>query len=162
MDVCPCGSGMPYAQCCGVYIDEGVPAPTAEALMRSRYTAHALCKIPYVVETVLPSQRGRHKEARIRKWSQTTKWLELKVEKTEKGGPADETGVVVFTAYYDDNGRRAEHHEEAAFKKVEGRWYFDDGEGEPPPTIHRDGARVKGNDPCPCGSGKKHKKCCGR
>ncbi len=31
----------------------------------------------------------------------------------------------------------------------------------PPPTVVRSGEKVGRNDPCPCGSGKKYKKCCG-
>lgn len=31
-----------------------------------------------------------------------------------------------------------------------------------PPTVKRESPKVGRNDPCPCGSGKKHKNCCGR
>ena len=29
-------------------------------------------------------------------------------------------------------------------------------------TVRRDGGKVGRNDPCPCGSGKKYKQCCGK
>jgi preprotein translocase subunit SecA len=31
-----------------------------------------------------------------------------------------------------------------------------------PETVRREGKKIGRNDPCPCGSGKKYKKCCGR
>ncbi len=34
--------------------------------------------------------------------------------------------------------------------------------GAVPVTVKREGKKVGRNDPCPCGSGKKYKKCCGR
>jgi preprotein translocase subunit SecA len=34
-------------------------------------------------------------------------------------------------------------------------------EAAKPPTVRRKGKKIGRNDPCPCGSGKKYKKCCG-
>ena len=57
MSLCPCGSGRPYEECCETYIEGRETAPTAEALMRSRYAAHTLGKYDYLNETVHPSIR---------------------------------------------------------------------------------------------------------
>mgnify|MGYP000021932147 CR=1 FL=1 len=35
-------------------------------------------------------------------------------------------------------------------------------ESETSETVKRDGEKIGRNDPCPCGSGKKYKKCCGK
>jgi uncharacterized protein len=35
------------------------------------------------------------------------------------------------------------------------------GKSTPPPAMHDSPGKVGRNDPCPCGSGKKYKKCCG-
>ena len=55
---CPCGSGKPLAACCGQYLDGGAWPETAEALMRSRYTAYALGNYPWLVETTHPAVRS--------------------------------------------------------------------------------------------------------
>ena len=82
--------------------------------------------------------------------------------RTEGGGPKDKTGVVEFRALYTANGEFCNHHEVATFVKDRSGWKFEDGDlvGETP-TV-REEPKVGRNDPCPCGSGKKYKKCCGR
>src|SRR5688572_18415822 len=95
--MCPCGSGDPYAGCCGLYHD-GVPAPTAEALMRSRYAAFVKGAVDYLIETHDPETRGAVTRAGLAQYARDTMWLGLEIVDTERGGEDDETGVVEFIA----------------------------------------------------------------
>ncbi len=79
----------------------------------------------------------------------------------EKGGVADEEGVVEFIASYTMDKLKDQHRERAKFKKKDGVWLYEDGDIVPT-TIVRSGPKVGRNDPCPCGSGKKYKHCCGK
>ena len=83
------------------------------------------------------------------------------MKRTEDGGEKDTTGVVEFVANYEVEGNAVRHHEISDFRRVEGEWFFRDGK-EIPVTVWRDTPKVGRNDPCPCGSGKKYKKCHGR
>ena len=160
MDNCLCGSGRPYADCCGPYISGKAKPSTAEALMRSRYTAYANKSIDYIVDTCLrDDEHGIDIEA-TKRWSEKSTWLGLKILKVENGGPADEEGMVEFKATYVQGGLREEHHEKAAFVKRDGVWLFADGEVIPE-TVVREGPKIGRNEICPCGSGKKYKKCHG-
>ena len=95
-------------------------------------------------------------------WSRAAQWHGLEIIRTEKGQPGDQTGVVEFRATYTANNEFCNHHEVATFVKEADGWKFEDGElvGEKPMT--REEPKVGRNDPCPCGSGKKYKKCCGQ
>jgi SEC-C motif-containing protein len=160
METCPCGSGRPYDDCCGAFISGKAKPSTAEALMRSRYAAYATKAIDYIVSTCLRDEdHGIDIEA-TRRWSERSEWLGLKILGTEGGGPGDEKGMVEFRATYVQGGLRETHHEKASFVKREGAWLFADGEVIPE-TVVREGPKVGRNDPCPCGSGKKYKKCHG-
>jgi len=161
MEQCPCGSGKTYEDCCRPFIQGERPAPTAEELMRSRYTAHTQGEINYIVNTTAAEQREKINRKQLENWTKSSQWLGLQIVQTEAGGPEDETGTVEFTAIYREKGKRIEHREIADFKKDEGKWYFVDGHAPKPEQVIRQGDKVGRNDPCPCGSGKKHKKCCG-
>jgi SEC-C motif-containing protein len=69
--------------------------------------------------------------------------------------------MVEFIARYVEKGQTVNHHEIAQFRREEGFWYFYDGQAPKPRTIKRETPKVGRNAPCPCGSGKKFKKCCG-
>ncbi|HET7838576.1 MAG TPA: YchJ family protein [Rectinemataceae bacterium] len=160
MDNCPCGSGREYESCCGPYVSKRALAPTAEALMRSRYSAYARHQIDFIVDTcVRDEEHGIDLEA-TKRWSEKSEWLGLKIIRTEKGGPGDDKGLVEFSATYVLDGLREEHHEVSSFVKREGAWLYEEGEMITE-TVVRAAPKVGRNDPCPCGSGKKYKKCCG-
>jgi len=160
MTSCPCGSGQPLENCCQPYID-GKPAPTAEALMRSRYTAHTLIKGQYLKDTLSTEQQADFNVAEFEESAANTNWIGLEIRKTEKGGEKDETGSVEFVARYKEPGAGAVvHHELSFFKREDGRWVFADCQMNPKGEQRRV-EKVGRNDPCPCGSGKKFKKCCG-
>ena len=87
-------------------------------------------------------------------------WRGLEIMKLVAGGPNAQTGEVEFLARFKRQGQIGVHHERATFRRDDGRWVYVDGELNPkaPPRRVVQGGR---NDPCPCGSGKKYKKCCG-
>ncbi|MES9980019.1 MAG: YchJ family metal-binding protein, partial [Candidatus Thiodiazotropha sp. 6PLUC5] len=90
-----------------------------------------------------------------------SEWLKLEVVETDKGTADDEEGSVEFIATYKERGTIRPHHEISHFTRVDGKWYFVDGELVSPKTEVRKQPKVGRNEPCPCGSGKKFKKCCG-
>jgi SEC-C motif-containing protein len=158
---CPCGSGRELQDCCGPIID-GTPAATAEALMRSRYSAYALKKTAHILATHDPATRADVDEDGTRDWAARTTWKALEIVDTKAGGPNDDTGEVEFVARFaDENGRELTHHERSTFVRRDGYWYFVDGVTPKQAPARRTEAKVGRNDPCPCGSGKKYKKCHG-
>jgi len=159
MKNCPCGSGLPYGGCCEPYITGKKNAPTAEALMRSRYTAYVEHAIDYIVDTCTQDEKDRIDVRQTRNWSERSKWLGLKILATDKGGSLDTEGSVEFEALYETDGLRDIHHEKGRFKKNDGRWLYDNGDIVPK-TVIRTTPKVGRNEPCPCGSGKKYKHCC--
>ncbi|GHT85180.1 UPF0225 protein [Spirochaetia bacterium] len=162
MKLCPCGSGRPYAECCEPYITGAQNPPTAESLMRSRYTAYVEHAVDYILETCIQNRDEKQNIdiKKTRAWSEGSRWLGLKIISVTKGGPADTEGTVEFEASYERNGLRDIHHEQAQFKKLDERWLYDAGDIVPK-TIVRSAPKVGRNEPCPCGSGKKYKHCCG-
>ena len=161
MDICPCGSSKPYTECCRPVIFGDRRADTAEQLMRSRYTAFVKKELAWLRESLHPAQRADYDEAGSRAWAERAEWQGLDILRTVKGGPADEEGTVEFVASFSENGVRQEHRERSAFRKTGGVWYFADGKPLPQQPVVRQTPKAGRNDPCPCGSGKKFKKCCG-
>ncbi len=159
MTPCPCGSGQDLDDCCGAMI-AGAPAPTAEALMRARYTAFALGQIAYLTDTLAPEARGDFDPIEAGGTASDAVWQCLEVRAVTDGGRDDETGSVEFVARFRLHGEQRLHHELASFRREQGRWVCAGGDMNPkaPP---RQVVKVGRNDPCPCGSGKKYKKCCG-
>jgi SEC-C motif-containing protein len=123
---CPCGSGELEAACCGMYLD-GVPAPTALALMRSRYTAYVRGAIDYLIETHDASTRKGLDRAGIAKWSKDTLWMGLEIVDTERGGEDDDEGVVEFIARGVTNGAPFAQRERSRFVRRDGLWFYVDG-----------------------------------
>ncbi|MEZ5449603.1 MAG: YchJ family protein [Thiolinea sp.] len=119
-DFCPCGSGQSYTQCCRRWHD-GKAAPTAEALMRSRYSAYVLRDVAYL-------HRSWHASTRPGKKSllqlPATDWLGLEVLRTEQGGVEDSSGIVEFIARYREAGQEQSLHETSRFVREGGRWYY--------------------------------------
>ncbi|MCX7025282.1 MAG: YchJ family protein [Spirochaetes bacterium] len=159
MNECPCGTGRAYDGCCGRYISGRETTPTAEALMRSRYSAYVKGEIDYIVNTCVVDEEHGIDEDTTRRWSETSRWLGLRILGKAGGEPGDSTGTVEFAATYEMDGLREEHHEIASFVRKDGSWLYDSGDVVPT-TIVRSEPKVGRNDPCPCGSGKKYKKCC--
>ncbi len=160
MDKCPCGSDSTYEECCGPIISGEKDAMTAEALMRSRYTAYVKTEVDFILNTTHPDQKEQLDKKSIHDWSKNSEWLNLELVETDRGGAEDNEGQVEFIAHYRKKGIKNEHHELAQFEKKDGKWYFTDGQAPKTRQVVRSGPKVGRNDPCPCGSGKKYKKCC--
>ena len=120
--ICPCGSELPFAHCCEPYIKGVIKAQTAEALMRSRYSAYAVHNADYLYATTVPKERRQHSKAAILEWAKYNQRLKLEVL-------AGTETTVEFKAYYLDASLQARvHHEKSAFIKEQGSWYYVDGE----------------------------------
>lgn len=159
---CPCGSGKPFTQCCEPLLKGKARAEAPEQLMRSRYTAFAVGDIDYIFDTHDPDTVEQIDRKSTETWSKQSEWLGLEILETKLGGPEDYTGTVEFVARYKARGTKIDHREVATFRKHNGRWLFVDGEEVAGPPVVREGPKVGRNDPCPCGSGKKYKKCHGK
>lgn len=122
---CPCGSGAPYAGCCGPVLD-GEPAATAQALMRSRYTAYVLRRDDHLWRTWHPRTRPADVAT-----SPDVQWRGLQVLATVAGGPGDDTGTVEFRARYRDADGDGVLHETSRFERRAGRWVYLDGDVRP-------------------------------
>src|SRR5205085_58545 len=125
VSICPCGSADPYEGCCGLYHD-GLPAPTALALMRSRYSAFVKGAIDYLIETHDPDTRTGT-SASLAKFARETGWLGLEIVATEHGGEDDERGIVEFIARGVTGGQPFAQRERSRFRNVDGRWLYVDG-----------------------------------
>ena len=160
MDFCPCGSNSAYAECCRPLIKNEQSAITAEQLMRSRYSAFVKKEIEYILTSLHPEHRSDYDEQATRAWAEGAEWQGIKIVNTVAGGPEDSEGQVEFVASYIEKGNKQEHHELSTFKKEKGIWYFTAGKTMPKPVV-RAAPKTGRNDPCPCGSNRKFKKCCG-
>jgi SEC-C motif-containing protein len=161
MKLCPCGSGQTFSSCCRQYISGKAKAPTAEALMRSRYSAYVEQEIDYIINTCVHRGKDDIDYKSTRDWSEKSKWLGLKILSTEKGSFTDTEGTVEFEATYERDGLRDVHHETGKFIKEKDEWLYVEGHVSAR-TIVRSSPKTGRNDPCHCGSGKKYKHCCGK
>lgn len=120
---CPCQSGLPYADCCGPAHEGSRPPATAEALMRSRYSAYALRLTDWLLATAHPSTRPESIDpAELA----AAKWIGLQVLRSEQTGP--DTAIVEFIARCRVGGRASRLHETSRFVREDGHWYYVDGD----------------------------------
>lgn len=126
-EACPCGRAgargrpLPYAQCCGRWIDTGAPAPDAESLMRARYTAFVRGDQRYLLATWHASTRPAQLQL-----DRAVKWLGLQVRSHRVLDAAHAT--VEFVARSRLRGRADRLHETSSFvREADGRWYYVDG-----------------------------------
>jgi len=160
-DPCPCGSGASLGECCGPIVSGEKEAPTAEALMRSRYTAYALGEMTHLKRSLDPKWHATFDEDGAREWSEKAEWKGLTVVAAKGGLENDTEGEVEFIARFAMDGEDQEMRERARFRKRGGGWRYLDGKVKSSKEPVSAGPKVGRNDPCPCGSGKKYKKCCG-
>ena len=122
MPNCYCGNSIPFQDCCEPYIKGIDNAPTAEKLMRSRYSAFASGAADYLANTTHISKRRYHNKKEILAWSKANKWLKLEVL-------ASTEHTVTFKAYYLDENLKAQvHYEHSTFKFENNKWFYVDGE----------------------------------
>ncbi|PZG22454.1 hypothetical protein C1I95_05470 [Micromonospora craterilacus] len=120
---CPCGQGLPYADCCGRLHRGEADAPTAEALMRSRYAAFAVGEPDYL----LRSWHSRTRPPRLL-LDLGQRWTGLEIVGADQGGLFDSTGTVEFRAHYREGGRQGTLTERSRFVREDGRWVYLDAE----------------------------------
>lgn len=155
---CPCQSGKTYQQCCESYILGTSAAPTAVALMRSRYTAYTLENREYLMATWDPETVP----VDLTFQGNTVAWTGLEILSQKDGQENDTRGEVEFQAHFRSGNQTSRMRENSRFKKIADRWLYIDGEVDRSPNKTVATQRKVGrNEPCPCGSGKKFKKCCG-
>ncbi|WP_333742271.1 YchJ family protein [Pedococcus sp. 5OH_020] len=116
---CPCGSGAPYAACCGPLHQGERAAATAEQLMRSRYAAYVVGDQPYLERTWHP--RTRPSPLAL---DDVVGWAGLSILATADGRDFDSTGEVEFRAAY----RGGALHERSRFVRRAGAWVYVDGD----------------------------------
>ncbi|MET9684371.1 YchJ family protein [Streptomyces coeruleorubidus] len=119
---CPCGLSQAYEACCGRYHSSAAAAPTAEALMRSRYCAFVKGDVAYLLRTWHPRTRPGTLELDPR-----MRWTGLEILDTSDGSAFHSTGIVEFRASY----RGGSLHERSRFERVDGAWVYVDGEFPP-------------------------------
>ncbi|AAT89465.1 zinc-binding protein [Leifsonia xyli subsp. xyli] len=114
---CPCTSGERYDACCGP-LHAGSPSPTAERLMRSRFSAFALGDGGYLLRIWHLSTRPG--ELLL---EDGLRWYRLDIERTGRGGPFDRDGVVAFAVYY-KGVERGIQRETSRFVREGRDWYY--------------------------------------
>lgn len=153
--VCFCGSKNNFEACCQPYILGVKHAPSAEALMRSRYSAYASNAFNYIFQTYAATQRAQLNLNDLKHDAENTHWLKLEVLSARQ---QTTTAQVKFCAYYQLQNTFYKLHELSDFCLEDGKWCYTQGE------IYDDSGAFKPqrNESCLCGSNKKFKKCCGK
>ncbi|MGE5084931.1 MAG: YchJ family protein [Bacillota bacterium] len=121
---CPCGSEKNYLDCCGLYHSGKELAPTAEALMRSRYSAFAKNQMQFLSDTTDPQTLLDIDQEANQEWADRAKFLKLEIIKAEEKGTK---GTVEFKAFYSVDDEEYIHHEVSTFRKQAGQWFFKSG-----------------------------------
>jgi|GEM_PF-52549 SEC-C motif domain protein len=153
---CPCGSGRAFGACCGPILGRLKEAADAEELMRARFTAHCTGNYPFLHATYVGTT-GRPYVAE--EGTPAESWTRLVVHEHAPGRTTD-SAYVDFSAYYTQEGHEGVLHEKAEFIRREGRWIYSRAVRLGPAPLRSAHPKVGRNDPCPCGSGKKYKRCC--
>lgn len=146
MPLCPCGSQQDYSACCEP-LHQGAAASNAEALMRSRFSAFVYQLQPYLKASWHPDTRPESLTL-----DDDVTWLQLQIHRSAER--SDNTATVEFSAYFKDPQGWGVQSENSEFVCVNDHWLYHSGV----PTLER--LKPERNHPCPCGSGKKFKKCC--
>ena len=120
---CPCGTGLALEECCGPLLAAEREAPTAEALMRSRYTAFAVGDARYLLRTWHPSTRP---EALV--LDDGIRWQRLEILSRSGGGPFDREGTVTFAAHWRADAERGRLRETSRFARGAAGWHYVDGD----------------------------------
>jgi SEC-C motif domain protein len=124
MQQCQCGSMLPRNMCCELYITGQMAPPTAEALMRSRYTAYTLGNSQYIFDTYVSEwKKERTIESFTKDFSELS-WTGLEIIGIFEGGRQHETGEVEFVAHYEWNGQQMTVHERSLFYREDGLWRY--------------------------------------
>lgn len=155
--MCLCGSQLNYSSCCQLFHEKEKFADSAEDLMRSRFTAYAMRKTDYLLNTWDVSKRP--KEIDFSK--EDVVWTSLEIVSTKKGQVHDNKGLIEFKAYYKSDDEEYVMKELSRFKKQAGQWVYLDGLVSSVVKVGQQTNQGR-NALCSCGSGKKFKRCCGK
>ncbi len=155
MHYCPCGSEILLENCCAPYVDGKSLPDTAEALMRSRYTAYSQANIDYIGATMTGPAAQDFDIEEAKKWAKQCVWRELRVLKAWPDPNNVNRAFVEFIAAYSIAEQQQSLHETSEFQRIDGRWFYVDGT-----FAKAKQEKVGRNSPCSCGSGKKFKFCC--
>lgn len=126
-DICPCGSGKLYEACCEIY-HKNYSAPTAEILMRSRYSAFVFGLVDYLYDTTHPSHRTKQLKEEIAATCKGLIWTNLEVLEVWQGGENDKVGKVSFRASFMQKEKKGLHDECSRFKRFGKVWKYVDGD----------------------------------
>lgn len=118
---CPCG-GPAFETCCGPVLSGDAPAATAEALMRSRYTAHATGHTEHLSASWAPETRPSDLHV-----VPGRRWVRLEVVDTERGRQLDTDGIVEFRAHWEQDTTSGVLAERSRFRRDDGRWVYVEG-----------------------------------
>jgi SEC-C motif-containing protein len=142
---CYCKSKKEFSECCEPYLNYKSKPSTPQELMRSRYSAYVLGNGEYIVKTAIKEQRYEDDIALIKEYAKSVAWLGLEILHAENN-------IVEFKAYYEDKDGMKVQHEKSNFIYEDGMWLYKDGK--------LFNSKIERNEPCPCQSGRKYKKCC--
>lgn len=156
---CYCGSGLALSSCCEPLLQGQQQAETAEQLMRSRYSAFCTHNIDYLIATHHPSKHETDDREQLRQTLAGCKWMQLKIIQAQQGLVNDQQGTVEFIAVYEEKKQLFQLCEKSSFVKEDGHWFYLDGEVSNSHEAQM--VKLGRNEPCWCGSGKKHKRCHG-
>ncbi|MFF8277791.1 YchJ family protein [Streptomyces lateritius] len=120
---CPCGRSASYGECCGRFHTGATTAPTAELLMRSRYSAFVVRDEAYLLRTWAPETRPGDID-----FDPSLRWTGLEIRDTADGTAFHQAGTVTFLARYTQGGKPGSLHERSRFRRHEGVWVYVDGE----------------------------------
>jgi SEC-C motif domain protein len=140
--LCLCDSAIHTTHCCKLYLSGKAIAPTAEALMRSRYTAYSQGNVDYLIATLHSKSRQPADRSILLQSVQTMRWMGLRIVRTQRGQAQDKRGTVEFVALYQpvpmndlqNMGVTNQLHERSHFIKESGKWFYVDGDILPPFT----------------------------
>lgn len=155
---CTCGSGKSFGQCCQPVLANIAAAPSAEALMRARFTAHVIGDSEFLHKSYLADSKKPYNGEQL---AGGDRWTRLVIHSQEEGQTPDKA-YVEFTAFFKEQGVEVPHIEKAEFVRHEGSWIYNKAVRLGPAPVRNASPKVGRNDPCPCGSGKKYKQCCGK
>lgn len=153
---CPCANTkddkpMAYSECCEPF-HLGQKPTSAEQLMRSRYSAFYLANGQYILDTHHRDFRDNDSVDDYTQSAKATNWCRLEVLESQQ---FSDSATVEFKAYFISGDKLHSLHEISNFVLLEGQWLYTDGLYQP-----RSVSKIQRNDPCPCQSGVKAKKCC--
>jgi len=120
---CLCGSGQPHDRCCAPHLSGETTPASAEALMRSRYSAYVMGNEAYLVATWHPATRPASLDLSE---EPRPKWLGLAIKGS--GSQDADHAWVEFVARYKIGGRAHRLHETSRFERIDGRWFYLDGD----------------------------------